>query len=321
MPAKNKRGLGRGLDALIPAGIGREQEAGSGPQAENDPGSTKDSTYQSDSVTETGERIITVNITQVEPNRNQPRKTFDEDSLEELSDSIRQHGILNPLIVQDRQDHYEIIAGERRWRAAKKAGLKEIPVIIRDLTDTEIAEVALIDNIQREDINAIEEAMAFKKLIDDFGYTQDVVAEKVSKSRVAVTNSLRLLKLTEAVRQMVIDGKLTTGHARALISVDDPGEQEKLAEQIFDGKLSVRDTEKLIKDLGKTAPQKRERKRNESLEAVYRQLSERVGSALGTKVEISSKGEGKGVLSIEFYSSDDLEHITDKLMGRGGGDQ
>lgn len=294
MAAKAKHGLGRGLDALIPAGV--SENTG---KAEID------------------EAIQTVSIARVEPNRNQPRKTFDEDSLQELADSITQHGILNPLIVQERGDRYELIAGERRWRAARIAGLTEVPIIVRNLTETEIAEIALIDNIQREDINPIEEAMAYRRLIDEFGYTQDVVAEKVSKSRVTITNALRLLKLTEEVRQMVIDGRLTTGHARTLIGVEDPEEQKRLAEQIFDEKLSVREAEKLVSRLGKTAKAKRQKQRNENLEAAYRQLEERCKEALGTKVAIagSGKGDGVGTLTIEFYSVDDLERITDRLMG------
>ncbi|WP_035765572.1 ParB/RepB/Spo0J family partition protein [Butyrivibrio sp. NC2002] len=296
MAAKNvKRGLGKGLDALIaPA--------------------PKTSSKKTEEKVEEGQVVI-VNITKVEPNREQPRKTFDEDKLIELSDSIKQHGIINPLIVQDRGDHYEIIGGERRWRAAKKAELKEVPVIIKNLTEEEIAEYALIDNIQREDINPIEEALAFKKLIDDFHYTQDVVAEKVSKSRVAITNSLRLLKLCEAVRQMVIDGKLSTGHARALISIEDPEEQLRIAEKVFDEKMNVRDTEKLVKNLGKEskARKKTESHTNESVEAAYRELEDRCTQATGTKVSISTKGDGVGKLEIEFYSTDDLEKITQRL--------
>ena len=288
MAVKNaKRGLGKGLDALIAPS----------------PASTKKEV----SKPEEGQ-VVKVKITQVEPNRDQPRKTFDEDKLLELSESIKQHGIINPLIVQDRGDHYEIIGGERRWRAAKKAELKEVPVIIKNLTEEEIAEYALIDNLQREDINPIEEALAFKKLIDDFGYTQDVVAEKVSKSRVTITNSLRLLKLCEAVRQMVIDGKLSTGHARALISIENVETQTEIAEK------SVRDTEKLVKNLGKeTKTRKPKDKLNESVEAAYRDLEEKCTQATGTKVSISSKGDGTGKIEIEFYSTDDLEKITERL--------
>ena len=217
MAVKNvKRGLGKGLDSIIPAKASfasKEREV---------------SFSEEQSISEG--QVVHVNITQVEPNRNQPRKSFDEDSLIELAESIKQYGIINPLIVTDKNDHYEIVGGERRWRAAKKAGIKEVPVIIKDLSDHEIAEISLIDNIQREDINPIEEALAYKKLIDDFGYTQDIVAEKVSKSRVTITNSLRLLKLCEKVRQMVIDGLITTGHARALISVESEEEQTMLAQ-------------------------------------------------------------------------------------------
>ncbi len=293
-PKNAKRGLGKGLDALIaPA-----------------PAASKSS--KSADVPEEGQVSI-VNITKVEPNRDQPRKTFDEDKLIELSESIKQHGIINPLIVQDRKDHYEIIGGERRWRAAKKAGLKEVPVIIKNLSEEEIAEYALIDNIQRDDLNPIDEALAYKKLIDDFGYTQDVVAEKVSKSRVAITNSLRLLKLCEEVRQMLIDGKLSTGHARALISIENPEEQLQIAEQIFDEKMSVRETEKLIKNLGKPSKKKNKVQKNESVESAYRELEEKCKQAIGTKVEIVSKGDGTGKIEIEFYSTDDLEKITERL--------
>lgn len=292
-PKNAKRGLGKGLDALIaPA-----------------PSSTK--SVKNEKVEEG--QVVTVNITKVEPNRDQPRKTFDEDKLIELSDSIKQHGIINPLIVQDRKDHYEIIGGERRWRAAKKAGLKEVPVIIKNLTEEEIAEYALIDNIQRDDLNPIDEALAFKKLIDDFGYTQDVVAEKVSKSRVAITNSLRLLKLCEEVRQMVIDGKLSTGHARALISIDNKEKQIQIAEQIFDQKMSVRDTEKLVKNLDKPEKKKKKAEINPSIESAYRELEDKCTQATGTKVSISSKGDGAGKIEIEFYSTDDLEKITERL--------
>ena len=291
-PKNAKRGLGKGLDALIaPA-----------------PASKK----KGDAQPEEGQ-VVKVNITKVEPNRDQPRKVFDEDKLLELADSIKQYGIINPLLVQDRKDHYEIIGGERRWRAAKKAGLKEVPVIIMNLTEQEMAEYALIDNIQRDDLNPIDEALAFKKLIDDFGYTQDVVAEKVSKSRVAITNSLRLLKLCEEVRQMVIDGKLSTGHARALISIEDKEKQIQIAEQIFDQKMSVRDTEKLVKNLDKPEKKKKKTEINPSVESAYRELEDKCTQATGTKVSISSKGDGTGKIEIEFYSTDDLEKITERL--------
>ena len=294
-PKNAKRGLGRGLDAMIPAKVTNAKKEI--PTEQHIEG-----------------QVVKLNITKIEPNRNQPRKTFDEDALLELAESIKQFGIINPIIVTDKKDHYEIVGGERRWRAARKAGLKEVPVIIKDLTENEIAEIALIDNIQREDINPIEEALAYKKLIEDFGYTQDVVAEKVSKSRVTITNSLRLLKLGEKVRQMVIDGHLSTGHARALIPVDDLDEQYLLAQKVFDEKLNVRDTEKLVKNLGKTASRKKTvAKTNPSIDAVYAEVSEKCKQALGTKVEVTSKGDGVGLIQIEFYNNDDLEKIIDRI--------
>ncbi|WP_026513426.1 ParB/RepB/Spo0J family partition protein [Butyrivibrio sp. LB2008] len=304
MAVKNvKRGLGKGLDSIIPAKTSftpRERELKFSEQQEQENQNIEG-------------QVVQVNITKIEPNRNQPRKSFDEDSLIELSESIKQYGIINPLIVTDKEDHYEIVGGERRWRAAKKAGIKEVPVIIKDLSEHEIAEISLIDNIQREDINPIEEALAYRKLIDEFGYTQDVVAEKVSKSRVTITNSLRLLKLCEKVRQMVIDGLITTGHARALISVESEEEQTMLAQKVFDEKLSVRETEKLVKNLGKTPKPKKVVESNPSLDAIYSNLSERCKQAIGTKVDITSKGSGAGKIEIEFYSSDDLEKIINRL--------
>ncbi len=294
-PKNAKRGLGKGIDSLIPAKV--------------TPSKAKE-TKEAEAPVEG--QVTNVKITKIEPNRNQPRKTFNEDELLELADSIKQFGIVEPLIVVDRGSHYEIVGGERRWRAAQKLGLKEVPVIVKNLTETEIAEIALIDNLQRVGINAIEEALAFKRLIDEFGYTQEQVAEKMSKSRVYVTNSLRLLKLCEQVRQMVIDEQISSGHARALIPVEDPEEQFQLAQQVFDQKLSVRETEKLVKNLGKTS-KKKAPKKNESLEAVYASVAEKCKQAIGTKVEIVSKGDGAGKIEIEFYSSDDLEKITDRL--------
>ena len=221
-----KRGLGKGLDTLISA------EAVKPIMKE-----------------ETGQAETLVKITKVEPNREQPRKTFDEDTLQELADSIKQFGLLQPILVQDRKDYFEIIAGERRWRAAKLAGLKEVPVIVKNYTEQEIMEISLIENIQREDLNPIEEAIAYKRLLEDFHLKQDELAERVSKSRTTITNSMRLLRLCEYVQQMIIDGKLTTGHARALISIEDEEQQKQLAERIFDEKLSVREVEKIVKGI------------------------------------------------------------------------
>ena len=231
----------------------------------------------------------------------------------ELSESIKQHGIIQPIVVQDRKSYYEIIAGERRWRASKLAGLKEVPVIIKNFTEQEIVEISLIENIQREDLNPIEEAQAYKRLLEEFNLKQDEVAEKVSKSRTAVTNSLRLLKLCEPVQDMIISNMLSTGHARAIISIEDPEEQYALAQKIFDEKMSVREVEKYIKNMGKTPKQKK--KKNESLEAIYESTEEKLKNALGTKVQITSRGEdGSGKIDIEFYNHDDFERLIEKLL-------
>lgn len=287
-----KKGLGKGLDSLIPSNV----------LDSSDNKQKAEKAQKPDSV---------VDINLVEPNREQPRKYFDEDALLELSESIKQVGLLQPILVQDRESYYEIIAGERRWRACKLAGLKEIPVIIRKFTEQEIVEISIIENIQREDLNPIEEAMAYKRLLDEFNLKQDEVAEKVSKNRTTITNSLRLLKLCEEVRQMVIDGKLTTGHARAIISIEDPAEQTELAEKIFDEKMSVRDVEKYIKSLNKPKPSK-QKKDNESLQIVYSNIEEELKQLFGTKVSINAKNDDKsGKLVVEFYSHDDLDRIMD----------
>lgn len=286
-----RRGLGKGLDTLISA------EAVKPAMKE-----------------ETGQAETTVKITKVEPNREQPRKNFDEDALEELADSIKQFGLLQPILVQDRKTYYEIIAGERRWRAAKLAGLKEVPVIIKNFTPQEIVEISLIENIQREDLNPIEEALAYKRLLTEFSLTQDEVAERVSKSRTTVTNSMRLLKLDERVQQMIIDDMITTGHARALIGIEDKNAQYELAQKIFDEKLNVREVEKLVKSIQSPKPKKEPQKTNPSLELVYREIEERLKQSLGTKVSIQSKENGAGKMEIEFFSHEELERITEFFM-------
>lgn len=295
-----KRGLGKGLDSLIPNKVEEEKKT-----------SEKKVTDHKE-VTEEGP-VTMVNITKVEPNREQPRKNFDEDALEELAESIKQFGLLQPILVQDRKTYYEIIAGERRWRASKKAGLKEVPVIIRNYSEQEIVEISLIENIQREDLNPIEEALAYKRLLTEFNLKQDEVAERVSKSRTAVTNSMRLLKLCDNVQQMIIDDMISTGHARALITIEDPEQQYALAQQIFDEKLSVRDVEKLVKNLNKPAKVKKQTVTDKSLEAVYQDIEENLKQKLSTKVSITPKGNGAGKLEIEFYSHEDLEKIMDLL--------
>ncbi len=296
-----KKGLGKGLDSLIPDKV-----------------STKPAPKEAAAekpVSEHAADAVIMDIDKVEPNREQPRKKFDEDKLLELAESIRQFGVLQPLLVQERDDYYEIIAGERRWRAAKKAGVKEVPVVIKNLTEQEIMEISLIENIQREDLNPIEEALAYKRLLTEFNLKQDEVADRVSKSRTAVTNSMRLLKLGDQVQQMVIDEKLTTGHARALIVIEDPEKQLEIAEKIFDEKLSVRDTEKLVKNLQSEKKEKPEEKEklDPKLEAIYHDLEEQMKGILGTKVCINHKDSKKGKLEIEYYSQDELDRIIDLL--------
>lgn len=287
------RGLGKGLDVMIP----------------NIVGETKEKKQKAETKEKSAETLVA--ITKVEPNRKQPRKYFDEDALQELADSIKQFGLLQPILVQDRQDRYEIIAGERRWRAARLAGLKEVPVIIKNYSDQEIVEIALIENIQREDLNPIEEAQAYKRLLEEFDLKQDEVAERVSKSRAAVTNSIRLLKLSDRVQQMVIDDMISTGHARALLAVEDEEEQYALAQKVFDEKLNVREIEKMVKNLHK--PAKVKKLDDKAMQAIYLDIEEKLKQKLSTKVAVTSKGEGAGKIEIEFYSHEDLDRILEMI--------
>ena len=297
--AVKRNGLGKGLDSLIPNKTEKTVKTEKKPEQKNE-----------ESQNSSGEILVKIN--QVEPNREQPRKEFDEDSLMELADSIKQFGILQPLVVQKRKDYYEIIAGERRWRAAKIAGIKEVPIIIRDYTDQEIVEISLIENIQRENLNPIEEAMAYKRLLEEFHLKQDEVAERVSKSRTAVTNSMRLLKLSPRVQQMIVDDMISTGHARALLAIDDEEQQYQLANRIFDEKLSVRETEKLVKALKN--PKKEVKKQKQEHTFVYDNIEEQMKNIIGTKVSVNPKANGKGKIEIEYYSEEELERIYDLIM-------
>lgn len=299
--AVKRNGLGKGLDSLIP------NKAVKPATDENKNVKKEENAVKTP---ENGE--IMVKINEVEPNRDQPRKDFDEDALMELADSIKQFGILQPLIVQKKKNYYEIIAGERRWRAAKLAGLKEVPIIVKNYTNQEIVEISLIENIQRENLNPIEEAMAFKRLLEEFNLKQDEVAERVSKSRTAVTNSMRLLKLSERVQQMIVDDMISTGHARALLAIDDEEQQYMLANKIFDEKLSVRETEKLVKALKN--PKKEVKKEKQERTFVYTNLEEQMKNIIGTKVSVSPKANGKGKIEIEYYSEEELERIYDLIM-------
>lgn len=290
-----KKGLGKGLDSLIPK------------QNNTKPEQKSEKEIKTVVKTIVKQEEVKLKITEVEPNRGQPRKKFDEDALLELADSIKQFGILQPLIVQKKDGYYEIIAGERRWRAAKMAGLKEIPVIIKDYTDQQVVEISLIENIQRENLNPIEEAIAFKRLLTEFHLKQDEVAERVSKSRTAVTNSMRLLKLDERVQQMLIDDMISSGHARALLAIEDKELQYRMAQQVFDEKLSVRDIERMVKNLSKEEKQKAPKSSENDF--VYRDFEEKMKALLGTKVSINHKANNQGKIVIDYYSNEELERL------------
>lgn len=287
--AAKRTGLGKGLDSMIP------------PKA-----MSKVSKEEREEVSKTGEKILKIN--EVEPNKKQPRKFFNEEALQELSDSIKQHGIVQPLVVAKQKDYYEIIAGERRWRAAKMAGLKEVPVVIKDYSPQEVMEVALIENIQREDLNPVEEARAYQNLIKEYDLKQEEVADRVSKSRSAITNSLRLLKLNDQVLNMLVEETISSGHARTLLALDDPEQQLSVAEKIVKDRLSVRDTEKLVKNLNQ--PAKKTKKKQLKNDFVYRDMEEQLKRTIGTKVKINRKSENEGKIEIEYYSQDDLEKIV-----------
>ncbi len=289
--AGKKTGLGKGLDSLIPMNV----------MEEIDDKKIKD-------ISQSGETIV--KLSQIEPNANQPRKNFNEDALQELADSIKQFGIIQPLVVQKKGRRYEIIAGERRWRAARIAGIKEVPVIIKDYNDQQVMEIALIENIQREDLNPIEEAQAYKRLLDEYNLKQDEVAEKVSKSRTAVTNSMRLLKLSPKVQEMVVDERITSGHARALLSIEDDEIQYDTAVKVMDEKLSVRETESLVKRINNPKPAKKQEIVNK---AIYEEIETKIKDAIGTKVKLTPKTNGKGKLEIDYFSNDELERITEIL--------
>ena len=259
-----------------------------------------------------GEPVM-VPISMVEPNREQPRRNFDEDALQELAESIRQFGIIQPLIVQQKDGYYEIIAGERRWRAARIASLKEVPVIIREYTPREVMEISLIENIQREDLNPIEEAGAYRRLMEEFSLKQDEVAERVSKSRAAIANSVRLLNLDQRVQDMIVAQMLSTGHARALLAITDPEQQYLTAQKVFDEKLTVRDVEKLVRKMNEVPAVSVKKPISDALQAIYANLAEQMKSALGTKVIIAPRSAQKGKIEIEYYSADELDRLCTLL--------
>lgn len=295
MTAKKKNALGKGLNVLIPE---------TGPQPPQ--------RRRRKSSSEVSDQGIMISVNEIEPNRNQPRKTFDDASLQELAESIKQFGIIQPIVVKKKDEYYEIIAGERRWRAAKIAGLLEVPVIVKEYKENEIVEISLIENIQRENLNPIEEAQAYKTLMEEFELKQEEVAQKVSKSRSTITNSLRLLKLTKEVQEMLVEEKISMGHARALLAITDPDIQISVAKKVYEEALSVRDIEKLVKDMAK--PAKKEEKEPNEYQYLYRDIEENLKQILGNKVTIKNRKNNKGKIEIEYYSQDDLERIIELLQ-------
>lgn len=318
--AVKRGGLGKGLDSMIPVldstatkkktgrtSIDKEALQNAAKEAH------KHQKEKMEFEGKPGEQVQIVKLIKVEPSREQPRKQFDADALQELAESIKQFGVLQPLLVQKKEDYYEIIAGERRWRASKLAGLKEVPVIVKEFTEQEAVEISLIENIQREDLNPIEEAMAYKRLMEEFHLKQDAIAERVSKSRTAVTNSMRLLKLDDRVQQMLIDEMISTGHARALLALESKDAQAEAAVKVFDEKLSVRETERLVKELLNPVQKKEEKPKNQAEELVYKNLEEKIKQIIGSKVAINRRTDNKGKIEIEYYSQEELERIVELL--------
>ena len=296
-----KGGLGKGLDILIPQGVLKEDAQKEKEQIKVSPEK------------ENGDFMVKISM--VEPNKEQPRKSFDEAALNELAESIKQHGIIQPLVVVKKDKHYEIVTGERRWRAAQLAGLKTVPVVVKNLTEQEIMEISLIENIQREDLNPIEEAMAYQRLMQEFHMKQDEISQKVCKSRAAIANSIRLLKLDKDVQQMLIYRQITSGHARALLALENLDEQYDLATRIVEEGLSVRETEELVKLVNEPQEEKNEEKKEEPVDEqtklIYQNYENLLKQVMGTKVSIKNKKNDKGKIEIEYYSLDELERLLD----------
>ena len=313
-----KRGLGRGLNDLLSVSEDEAKQAKKDAKAVSKKAPApkeKEKPAPAPKKVEDESSEVMVKVTDIEPNPNQPRTNFNEDALNELAESIKRIGVIEPIVVYKKERGYEIIAGERRWRAARLAGVKEVPVIIRKYTKQQRVEIALIENIQRENLNPIEEAIAYNRLIEEFHLKQDEVADRVSKSRTTITNSLRLLKLCDKVKEMVVEQMISAGHARALITIEDPDVQYETAMTIFDQGLSVRDTEQLVKDVNNILaikPKDKEdapKEDNTALLAILSQMENNLKTILGTKVKIKPRGKNKGRIEIEYFSSDDLERI------------
>ncbi|MBQ9549181.1 MAG: ParB/RepB/Spo0J family partition protein [Lachnospiraceae bacterium] len=292
-----KTGLGRGLDALIPDSV----EVGSNAERKTE--------------TENKDQILWVKLSRLEPDPDQPRKDFGEDEINELADSIKTHGVFQPLLVQKKDRGYMIVAGERRWRAAKIAGLKEVPVIVREFNEQEKVEIQLLENLQRQKLNPIEEGQAYKRLLSDYGLKQDELGERIGKNRVTITNAMRLLKLDQRVQQMVIEGKLRQGHARSLLPITDADKQYEMALRIFDEEMTVREIEKMVRDFVKPPKKKAPKKDNEALDLILRKYEDEVRESVGAKVSIKAKDSKRGRIEIEYYSQEELEELVKKLKG------
>jgi ParB family chromosome partitioning protein len=307
-----RTGLGKGLGAIfgdeVMESAAEEQEKKNHPKPEQ----VNIKTDKKEEEPEVGREMF-LKLSSIEPNHNQPRMEFREESLMELAESMKEYGVLQPLLVQKKGNFYEIIAGERRWRAAKLAGLKEVPVVIREYTKQQSMEIALIENVQREDLNPIEEAKAYQKLMQEFGLKQEEIATRVAKNRVTITNSMRLLKLENRVQDMLIQNQITGGHARALLAVDDPELQFQIAGRIVAENLSVREVEKLVKSLSKKKEPKEKKEEDESIFLIFRELEDRMKTAMGTKVSINRKDSNKGRVEIEYYSEAELERIVELI--------
>ena len=308
-----KKGLGKGLGAIFGEDVVKENKEETEKKAK-----AKAEAKAAEEMDEKG-RILMLKLDLVQSNKEQPRKTFDEEKINELAESIKNYGVLQPLLVQKNDSFYEIIAGERRWRAAKAAGLKEVPAVLKEYSKQEAMEISLIENVQRADLNPIEEALGYRQLIDEFGLTQEEIAVRVAKSRTAITNTMRLLKLDEQIQNMLVQGVITSGHARALLSLEDTQMQLKAAKEILDKKLSVRETERLVKRLQKEASgeKKEEKKKDETLALIYQDLEDRMKSVMGTKVSIHNKDKNKGRIEIEYYSEAELERIVEMIESIG----
>lgn len=308
-----KKGLGKGLGAIFGEDVVKESKEETEKKAK-----AKAEAKAAEEMDDKG-RILMLKLDLVQPNKEQPRKTFDEEKINELAESVKNYGVLQPLLVQKKSSFYEIIAGERRWRAAKAAGLKEVPAVLKEYSKQEAMEISLIENVQRADLNPIEEALGYKQLINEFGLTQEEIAIRVAKSRVAITNTMRLLKLDEQIQNMLIQGVISSGHARALLSLEDTMMQLKAAKEILDKKLSVRETEKLVKRMQKevSGEKKEEKKKDETLALIYQNLEDRMKSVMGTKVSIHNKDKNKGRIEIEYYSEAELERIVEMIESIG----